>query len=321
MIGRRALLLSAASLVARPSFAQPAWPARPVRLVIPFTPGGANDVIGRVVAAQLGEIWGQQVIVENRGGASGNIGSESVARAGADGYTMLLAPTSFAINPFLYAAAGYDPVADFAPVTMLCSLPYIMVVPNSSPAKSVREFIDHAQSAKAPLTFASAGAGSGLHLAGEMFRRMAGIEMTHVPYRGGGQALNDLVPGRIDVMFNAMASTLPMVQAGALRALAVTTAARSGVAPDLPTIAEAALPGFDMVSWFALFVAARTPPGIVAKIHADTARALASPAAKAALENLGADIVASTPESLGATVRATMEKWGPIIREAGIRAE
>ena len=317
---RRFLALCAIAPGASAAHAQ-AFPRRAVRLVIPFTPGGANDVIGRVVAAQLGEFWGQQVIVENKGGASGNIGSEAVARSDPDGHTILFAPTSFAINPFLYPSAGYDPVADFAPVTMLCVLPNIMVVPNSSPAKNVREFIAYAKEKKGALSFASAGAGSGLHLAGEMFKRMAGVEMAHVPYRGGGQSINDLVPGRVDVMFNAMASTLPLVEAGELRALAVTTARRARVVPDLPTIAESGLPGFDMSSWFALFVPARTPPDVVAKLNADTIRALATPMVKTALEKLGADIVGSTSAELAATVKTTADKWGPIIREAGIRAE
>ena len=239
MITRRRLVaLSAASALvpgfsARRAQAQ-AWPRRFVRLVAPFPAGGGTDAVARVLANRLSEVWGQQMVIENKGGAGGNIAFEMVARSEPDGYTVLITALNLVINRFLYASINYDPDADFAPVSLICIFPNLMVVPNSSPAKSVMEFVAHAKANRGKITFASSGTGTSTHLSGELFKRMAGIEMTHVPYRGVALALNDVIPGRIDVMFNTMAGVLQQVRSGQLRGLAVTTAQRFPTAPEFP---------------------------------------------------------------------------------------
>ena len=298
--------------------AQAAWPNRFVRLVVPFPPGGGTDAIARVVAGKLSDLWGQQMVVENRGGGGANIGMEAVARAEPDGYTMLLTSMPLAVNRYLYPSLGYDPVADLAPVSLLCDYPNIMAVPITSPAHSVTEFIANAKANPGKIAFASSGHGTSVHLSGELFKRMAGIEMLHVPYRGAGPALNDLLPGRVDVMFNNIGAVLPLIQGGKLRGLAVTTAKRSPAIPQLPPIAEAGVPGFDVSSWYGFFAPAKTPPEIVRKMHADTVAALADPTTKSRLEQLGVVVVGSTPAELAAYLKSEMEKWGPVIKEAGI---
>src|SRR4249920_3535397 len=295
------------------------WPARFVRVVVPFPPGGGTDAIARIVSAQLSVQWGQQVPVENKGGGATNIGTDMVARSEPDGYTMLLQSMPLAVNRFLFASLPYDPLADLAPVVLLCDYPNVMAVPITSPARSVAEFIAYAKANPGKVTFASSGHGTSVHLSGELFKRMAGIEMTHVPYRGAGPALNDLIPGRVDVMFNNIGAVLPLIQAGKLRALAVTTAKRSPAAPELPPIAESGVPGFDVSSWYAVFMPVKTPAEIVRKASADTVAALAYPATRARLEQLGVVVIGSTPEGLGAHLRSEMDKWGPVIREAGIK--
>jgi tripartite-type tricarboxylate transporter receptor subunit TctC len=316
-VGAAAGLVSA--LPARASAQNPtqAWPSRFVRLIVPFAAGGANEAFARNLAARLSEIWGQQVVIENKPGAGGNIGADAAARAEPDGYTMLIASFPHAVARFLYPSLSYDLVAGFAPVTLIGLTPNIMVVPNSSPARSVAEFIAHAKASK--LAFASSGVGTSIHLSGELLKRVAGIDMTHVPYRGGAPAVADLIPGRVDLMFNVMSSVLPQVRAGQMRGLAVTTPQRVAAAAEFPTFAEAGLPGFEVTGWFGFFVPAKTPPEIVAKIHADTARALADTALRGRLEELGIVVVGSTPAELAAFLKAEMEKWGPVIKEAGIR--
>jgi tripartite-type tricarboxylate transporter receptor subunit TctC len=284
------------------------WPTRFVRLIVPFPPGGGTDAIARVVAGKLSDIWGQQMVVENRGGASTNIGTEAVVRADADGYTMLLQSMPLAVNRFLFPSLSYDAMSDLAPVSLLCEYANIMAVPLTSPAHSVAEFI----------AYASSGHGTSVHLSDELFKRMAGIEMLHVPYRGAGPAFNDLVPGRVDVMFNNIGAVLPLIQGGKLRGLAVTTAKRMPAVPHLPPIAEAGVPGFDVSSWYALFAPAKTPPEIIRKMHADTVAALKDPATKERLEQLGVLVVGSTPEQLAAFLKAEIDKWAPVIKEAGI---
>jgi tripartite-type tricarboxylate transporter receptor subunit TctC len=316
-----AALLAPAVIGRTPAQAQAqaqTWPNRFVRLVVPFPPGGGTDAIARVLAAKLSDMWGHQLVVENRGGAATNIGTEAVARAEPDGYTMLLHSMPLAVNKFLFASLPYDPVADLAPVALICDYPNIMVVPNSSPARSVTEFIAHAKANKGKITFASSGHGTSVHLSGELFKRMAGIEMLHVPYRGAGPAFTDLNPGRVDVMFNNIGAVLPMIQGGQLRGLAVTTAKRTPAAPDLPPIAEVGVPGFDVSSWYAFFAPAKTPPEIVRKMNADTITALKDPATRQKLESLGVVVQGSTPAELGAYLKAEMDKWGPVIKAAGI---
>jgi tripartite-type tricarboxylate transporter receptor subunit TctC len=329
MITRRRLVqMSAGSMVAaalpdRAVLAQAAspaaWPNRIIKLVVPFTPGGGVDGVARIVGARLSEMWGQQVVIENKPGAGGNIASEMVARSGPDGYTMYISAAGLALNRYLFASINYDPIADFAPVTLVCLFPNLLVVPGSSPFHSVVDLIAGAKKDPGKLTFASPGHGSSPHMCGELFKYLAKVDLTHVPYRGASPALTDVLAGRIDAYFSVMASGLPLVQSGQLRPLGVSTASRVQAAPDIPTIAEAGVPGYDTSSWFAFFVPAKTPPDIIRKMQAGTAAALAEPQIKAKLDGLGLIPVGSTPEELGAHFKAEMEKWAPVIRAANIK--
>jgi tripartite-type tricarboxylate transporter receptor subunit TctC len=327
MITRRHLVgLAAASALAptispRIARAQQAWPNRVVKLVAPFPPGGGTDVVARILTNRLSEVWGQQVIVENKPGAGGNFGAEQVARSDPDGYTILIAALPMAVNRFLFRSLSYDSITDFAPVIMICQFPNLLVVPNSSPVKSVRELIAHGKANNGKLTFASSGVGTSPHLSGELFKRMAGFEMTHVPYRGVAPALSDVIPGRVDMMFNTAAGVLQQVRAGQVRGLAVSTMKRFPTAPEFPTVAESGLPGFDVTSWYALFAPIKTPADIVKKIHADTAAILAEPAIKTRLEQVGVEVVASTSAELGARLKTETAQWGPIIKAAGIKTQ
>jgi tripartite-type tricarboxylate transporter receptor subunit TctC len=327
MITRRHAITSlAASALAptipAPAWAQPApWPTRFVRLVVPFTSGGGIDTIGRIVGARLSEIWGQQVVVENKPGAGGNIASELVARSDPDGLTMYITAGGLAVNKFLFEKISYDPIADFAPVTLLCLYPNLMVVPNTSPFRTVGELIAFAKANPGKLTFGTPGHGSSPHMAGELFKFLAGINLTHVPYRGAAAALTDLIAGRTDMSFAVMASGLPLAQQGQIRALAVTTATRASMAPDIPTLAESGVAGYDMSSWFAFVVPAKTPAAIVQKIQADTVAVLKEPAIKERLDKLGVVIVGSTQAELAAHLKAEMERWEPVIRRANIKVQ
>ena len=294
------------------------WPSRFVRLIVPYPPGGGADTIARLIAARLSEMWGQQVLIENRGGAGGNLAAEATARSAPDGYTMFLAGDFQATNIHLTPKLNYDPIADFMPVTLVVHYPIVMVVPNSSPARSIREFIAHAKANPGKVSFASPGHGTAPHLAAELFKRTAGLDLVHVPYRGAAPAIQDLIPGRIDSFFNNVAPIVPLMQQGQVRALALTSAKRAPAVPDLPTVAESGLPGFDVAGWYAFFVPAKTPSEIVRKMHADTAAVLAEAPIKRRLEELGLLVVGSTPEELGKFHKSEMDKWGPVIKDAGI---
>lgn len=319
-IGAAAASFAAPSLVSSPAFASD-FPNKPVRIIVPFTPGGATDVTARIVGARLQEMWGQTVVVENKGGAGGNIGADAAAKADPDGYTLFIVGPGQATNQFLYASLTYDPVADFAPVSLLIKQPNIMCVPNTSEAKSVKEFIDYCNANKGKVSYASSGNGTTLHLSGELFKALAKVEMTHVPYRGAGPAMNDFLPGRVDVIFDNAPSILPHVKSNSCRALAVTPAKRIPAAPELPTIAEAGVPGFDVISWFAFFYQAKTPKEIVAKVSADTRAALEHPSVKQRLVDLGAEPSGTTQEGLAEFLKSEMDKWGPVIKNAKIRIE
>jgi tripartite-type tricarboxylate transporter receptor subunit TctC len=326
MLNRRTFVGLAAAAISAPSVrssraAGVDWPARTVRVVVPFPPGGSTDTTARLVANRLQEVWGQSVVIENKPGAGGNIASEMVAHSDPDGYTIFIVGPGLATNQFLYPSLSYDPVGDFAPVTLLITQPNMMCVPNSKPAKSVKEFIAYCNENRGNVTYASSGNGTTLHLCGELFKRLAKVEMTHVPYRGGALAINDLIPGRVDVTFDNMPSILPHVKAGSVRALAVTTKERISVVPDLPTIAEAGVPGFDVSSWFGFFVPARTPLSVIAKVNTDTNAALAYPPVRSRFEELGATPKGSTPAELAAFLKSEIDKWGPVIRDAKIRVE
>jgi tripartite-type tricarboxylate transporter receptor subunit TctC len=326
MLNRRCLIGLAASSLAAPSILSSGahaadWPAKPVRVVVPFTPGGSTDITARLVSNRLQEVWGQSVVVDNRPGAGGNIAADAVAHSDPDGYTIFIVGPGLATNQFLYPQLSYDPVRDFAPVTLLITQPNLMCVSNSSPAKSVQEFIAYCNANAGKVTYASSGNGTTLHLSGELFKRLAKVEMIHIPYRGGAPAINDLIPGRVDVIFDNMPSILPHAKAGSLRALAVTTKERVAVVPEIPTIAESGLPGFDVFSWFGFFVPAKTPEGVIAKINADTNAALVYPSVKTRFEELGADPKGSTPAELASFLQSEIDKWSPVIREAKIRVE
>jgi tripartite-type tricarboxylate transporter receptor subunit TctC len=326
MLNRRHFVGLAAAAVAAPSILVSRalgadWPVRPVRVVVPFTPGGSTDITARLVSNRLQEVWGQSVVVENKPGAGGNIAADMVAHSDPDGYTIFIVGPGQATNQFLYPSLSYDPIGDFAPVTLLITQPNMMCVPNSSPAKSVQQFIAYCNENKGKVTYASSGNGTTLHLSGELFKRLAKVEMTHIPYRGGAPALNDLIPGRVDVIFDNMPTVLSHVKAGSLRGIAVTTRERVAVVPDVPTIAESGVPGFDVMSWFAFFVPARTPQDVIDRINADTNAALAHAPVKSRFEELGATPKGSTPAQLATFLKSEIDKWGPVIRDARIRID
>ena len=298
-----------------------AWPTRFVRLIVPFPPGGGTDAIARVVSVKLSQIWGHEMVIENKGGGATSIGTDLVAKAEPDGYTVLLQSVPLAVNRFLFATLPFDPVADLAPVSLICDYPNVMAVPMSSPAKTVREFIDHAKANPGKVTYASSGYGTSVHLSGALFNRMAGVNLQHIPYRGAGPAFSDLIPGRVDVMFNNIGSVVPYIKGGQLRALGVTSSKRNPALPDVPTVSEAGVPGFEVLGFYAYFAPAKTPAHIVAKFHADTVKALADPVIRSRLDQLGVGVVGSTPAELGAFLKSEMDKWGPIIKEAGIKVE
>jgi tripartite-type tricarboxylate transporter receptor subunit TctC len=326
MLNRRRLVGLTAAAIAAPSILASRalsanWPLRMVRIVVPFPPGGSTDITARLVGNRLQEVWGQTVVIENKPGAGGNIASDMVAHSDPDGYTVFIVGPGLATNQFLYPSLSYDPVGDFAPVTLLITQPNVMCVPNSKPAKSVKEFIAYCNDNRGKVTYASSGNGTTLHLSGELFKRLANVEMTHIPYRGGALAINDLLPGRVDVSFDNMPSIIGHVRAGAVRALAVTTKERVAVVPDLPTIAEAGVPGFDVSSWFGFFVPVKTPEEIIAKLNADTNAALAHASVKSRFDDLGATPRGTTPGQLAAFLKSEIDKWGPVIRDARIRVE
>jgi tripartite-type tricarboxylate transporter receptor subunit TctC len=266
------------------------------------------------------EVWGQSVVVENRPGAGGNIAADLVARSDPDGYTIFITGPGMATNKLIYPSLCYDPVGDFAPVTLLITQPNLMCVPNSSPAKSVEGFIVFCHENRGKVTYASSGTGTTLHLSGELFKRLANVEMTHIPYRGGAPAINDLVPGRVSVIFDNLPSIVSHIRNGSLRGLAVTTRNRVAIMPEMPTIAEA-VPGFEVLSWFGFFAPAKTPQDIIAKINFDTNSALAHPSIKQQFEGLGAVPKGSTSAELAAFLKSEIEKWGPVIWDAHIKVE
>jgi tripartite-type tricarboxylate transporter receptor subunit TctC len=328
MLDRRNILqlmstaIAGGALGLRPALAQgTAWPNRFVRLVVPFPPGGGTDAIARVVAVKLSALWGHEMVIENKGGGATSIGTDAVAKAEPDGYTVLLQSVPLAVNKFLFATLPFDPVADLAPVSLICDYPNVMCVPMSLPVRTVREFIDYAKANPGKATYASSGYGTSVHLSGELFNRMAGIELRHIPYRGAGIAFNDLIPGRVDVMFNNIGSVVTFIKGGKLRALGVTSRKRNPALPDVPTVAEAGVPGFEVTGWYAFFAPARTPPPIIAKFHTSTVAAVSDPVIRERLDQLGVGVVGSTPDELRDHLKAEMDKWGPLIKAAGIKAE
>jgi tripartite-type tricarboxylate transporter receptor subunit TctC len=290
-------------------------------MIVPFPPGGGTDIISRTIAQKLNEAWGQPVIVDNRSGANGIIGTEMLAKSKPDGYTLGVVIANHAINPSLYSKLPYDTVRDFAPITLMAQYPYILTVHPSVPAKSVREFIALAKARPGQLSYASSGNGSGPHLGMELFKSVAKIDVVHVPYKGASPANTDLLAGQVQVMFNNFLAAMPFITSHRLRVLAVTTAQRSRAMPELPTIAESGLPGFDVKSYYALIAPAGTAPAVVSRIQSDVAAALRVPAVHARLTAEGAEPVGSTPEKLGRLLQDEIHKWSRVVREAQVKPE
>jgi tripartite-type tricarboxylate transporter receptor subunit TctC len=321
MIQRRLLisLLGAANAFwAAPGWSQD-WPVKPVKIVVPVAPGGGTDFTARVLAEKLSTALGQPVIVENRPGASGNLGVQQVATAPADGYTLVMPITSFPINPSLHKLP-FDTVKDFAPVVMAGTLPLVLVVHPGVPAKTVQELVALGV-AKKPLSYANSGTGTTAHLAGELFNRMAGIQMTSVNYKGGGPAVNDLLGGHVQLYFSTIPSVSQHIESGKLRALAVTGKTRSPELPNVPTVAESGLPGFEVTAWFGVFAPARTPKPVIDRLNAEFVKILAMPDVRQKLANHGVQPGGGTPDSLRDFLVSDMDKWSKVIRDAGIRAE
>jgi tripartite-type tricarboxylate transporter receptor subunit TctC len=319
--GALVLLTAVITAIAAPfTFAQGAanYPTKPVRLVVPFPAGGTTDILARAVAQKLSEAWGQQVIVDNRPGAGGNIGSDLVAKSKPDGYTLLMGTVgTHAINPSLYKNMPYDHVKDFVPVILVAGVPNVLVVNPSLPVHSVPELIAYAKANPGKLNFASSGNGTSIHLSGELFKAMTGVEMTHVPYKGSAPALTDLIGGQVQLMFDNLPSSLPFIKAGKLRALAVTSGARAAALPDRPTLAESGLPGFEASSWFGVLAPTGTPRDIVAKLNGAIAGWLASPEAKEKLLAQGAIAAGGTPEDFARHIGAETSKWAKVVKASG----
>ena len=306
-----------------PASAQaPAYPTKPVRIVVPFPAGGATDILARAVAQKLTETWGQAFVVDNRPGAGGNIGSELVAKAAPDGYTLEMGTVgTHAINASLYAKMPYDHVKDFAPIILVAGVPNVLVVNPAVPVNSVQELIAYAKANPGKLNFASSGSGTSIHLSGELFKVMAGVQMTHIPYKGSAPALADLLGGQVQLMFDNLPPSLPQIKGGKLRALGVTSAARAPALPDTPTIAESGLPGFEASSWFGLLAPAGTPPAIIAKLNTEIAKWLASPEAREKLVAIGANIAGGTPEDFARHIRVETAKWAKVVKESGAKVD
>jgi tripartite-type tricarboxylate transporter receptor subunit TctC len=323
-ISRRTLINAAAlagtaSLL--PRIALAAYPERPVRLIVPFVPGGAVDAVGRLLGNAMTVTLGQAVVIENRGGAGGAIGMEAAAHAAPDGYTMMVSHSGFAAMPGFYRKLAFDPVADFAGVVTAVSGIFVLVANPNAPFKSVAELIAYAKANPGKLSYASAGVGSTVHLAGEFFKHTAGIDIVHVPYKGSGPATTDLVGGQVQMMFGPAVNTLPLAQAGKLRALAVTSAKRSALAPDLPTVAESGVPGFDVVGWYGLAAPAATPPAAIERLNAEANRALKSADLIERFRVEGYEPVGGTAAEATAWIRTEVTRWTGVIRDAGIEPQ
>ena len=318
----RVALAALLALAAAPAVFAQAWPTRPVKFVAPFPPGGPVDLLARLIGQKVSEKSGQAVVVENKPGAAGNLGIEQVAKSAPDGTTLLHVPAgNITINATLMKDMPFNWDRDFVPVTMIATAPNLLAVHPAVPAKTVRELIAHAKANPGKLTYGSPGIGSGLHLAGELFRREAGIAITHVPYKGTTQAMNDLVGGQLTMMFGALPTLLPQVKAGKLRAIAVTSEKRAVGAPEIPTIAESGLPGFDVNSWYAIMAPARTPPDIVTAVADEVRRILALPDVRATLDAQGLTPVGMRPAEFAAHIRRETQAWARVIREADIKPE
>ena len=315
-------LITATTLWAGVALAQSgSYPNKPIKFIVPYPPGGGTDVIARIVQEPLSSNLGQQVIIENRGGAGGSIGSEAAARSAADGYTVLFTLSSHTINPAIYPKLTFNTEKDFLPVVTIASLPQILVANPDFPAKNVKDVIDMAKAKPGTVAYASVGNGSPGHLAGAMMAGGANVKMTHIPYRGGGPAVTDVMGGQVPLLWVSIPAAANFVKAGKLKALAVSTTKRSAVFPDVPTMIESGFKDFEVDSWYAMFVPANTPKAAVDRLNAAANKVLASPEVKEKLLNQGAEAVGGSPEALGRVVKAELVKWDKVVKENGIKAE
>ena len=305
-----------------PVAAQGAYPNKSVKLIVPFPPGGGNDVIGRVIAQKLSDRWGQTVVVDNRAGANGIVGLQALTQSAPDGYTLAVgAAGPLAVNPSLYARLPYDPIKDFAPITNMVNYPLLLVTHPSVPVKNVRELVALAKAKPDQLSYASPGSGNSGHLAGELFNSMAGVQTVHVPYKGQGPALTDLLSGQVSMLYSSIPSVIQQVKSGQLRALAVGSAKRLPSLPDIPTLAESGVPGYEAYSWVGLVAPAHTPADIVKKIHRDVSDILKDKEVAEKLNQQGALPVGDTPEEFGLYIKSEIAKWGKVVRDANIKAD
>ena len=309
------------SLAGSAAVAADAYPSRPLRMVVPFAPGGGSDIVGRIIGIKLTEAWGQQVVVDNRPGGNANIGAMVVARAPADGHTLLLGNANFTINPALMKEMPFDPARDFAPITLLANVTNMLAVHSSLPVKSVKELIAYAKARPGQLNFASPGAGTSSHLGGELFRSMAGIEVVAIHYKGATPAMTDLIGGQVSFTITSMLSVMPHVKSGRLRALGVTTLKRSPAMPDLPTIAESGLPGFEATNWYGVLGTAGTPKPVIERLNKELVRIVASPDVREKFSQQGAEPETNTPAEFERFIKAEIVKWAKVVREAGIKPE
>ena len=301
--------------------AQPSYPSKPIRIVVPYPPGGFNDTLGRTLAAKFTQSWGQPVIVENKPGANTLIGSDFVAKSAPDGYTLLVVAFPFAVTPSLIKTMPYDTVKDFAPVILAAQSPNILVVNPDLPVKSVGDLIALAKAKPDGLSYASTGNGSSNHISMELFKSLAGVKLVHIPYKGSAPAVTDLLGGQIQVMFDNAPNVMPQVKAGRLRALAQSGLTRSSIAPDLPTVVEAGVPGYEVVVWFGLVAPAGTPREVIVKLNTEVLKVLAMPDVRERFLAQGVEPMGSTPEQFGEHIRAQMAKWGKVVKDAGVQAE
>ncbi len=317
-----ALVASLLSLWAAPAMSQASYPNKPVKLIVPFPPGGGNDVIGRVIAQKLTDRWGQNVVVENRAGANGIVGLQALMQSPADGYTLAVgAAGPLAVNPSLYARLPYDPLKDFTPITNLVNFPLLLVTHPSVAAKNTRELVALAKSKPGQLSYASPGSGNSGHLAGELFNSMAGVKTVHIPYKGQGPALTDLVAGQVQMLYSSIPSVIQQVRNGQLRAIAVGSAQRLPSLPDIPTLSESGVPGYEAYSWVGLVAPANTPTDIVKKIHRDVSEILKDKEVADKLNQQGALPVGDTPEEFAVYIKNEIAKWGKVVREANIKVD
>ena len=315
-------LVFAALVVLAAGSALAQYPNRPLRLIVPFPPGGAVDILGRAIALNAREAIGQNIVIDNRAGFGGAVGSEIAARAAPDGYTLLMGSTStISINPALVSKLAYDPIKDFTPITLVAFVPHLLVANASVPAATLKEFIAHVKARPGQVNYGSAGSGTPHHIALEMFKQMAGVDMVHVPYKGTAPALIDLLSGRVSVMSAEVLAVLPHARAGKLRALGIATSARNQVAPDIPTVSEAGLPGFEVTSWYGVLAPAGTPKDITARLARDIAKALGTSDMRQRFADLGATPVGNTPNEFAAFIKREGAKWAKAVKDSGARVD